>query len=180
MDIQPDAILVSADLNTAYIRVTGRGSFKGSPGMKQFGLARIDKGCRRIIVDLKECVGMDSTFMGVLAGLAMALKKHGGEGIIAINLSGKNYALLETLGLTQLIQTHGTGDISDQLSAGTDNATTKLEPPTGDKRSTTATMLDAHETLVTLAPANLPKFKDVLAYLKEDLNKLDNPVERKE
>jgi len=180
MDIQADAILVAADPTTAYIRVTGRGSFKGSPGMKQFGLACIDNGCCRIIVDLKECIGMDSTFMGVLAGLAAALKKHGREGLTAINLSGKNYSLLETLGLTQLIKTHGTGDISDHLCAGIDTANTRLEPPSTDKHTITTTMLDAHETLVTLAPANLPKFKDVLAYLKEDLNKLNHPVERKE
>jgi hypothetical protein len=40
----------------------------------------------------------------------------------------------------------------------------------GDNRKTTAeTMLEAHEDLVRVSPENLPKFKDVLTFLREDL-----------
>jgi hypothetical protein len=36
-------------------------------------------------------------------------------------------------------------------------------------------MLEAHENLVRLSPENLPKFKDVLAFLREDLKRPDSP-----
>ena len=36
-------------------------------------------------------------------------------------------------------------------------------------RVTAETMLEAHENLVKLSPENLPKFKDVLTFLREDL-----------
>jgi hypothetical protein len=32
------------------------------------------------------------------------------------------------------------------------------------------TILEAHEALIQIAPANLPKFKDVIQYLKDDLH----------
>jgi anti-sigma B factor antagonist len=48
-----------------------------------------------------------------------------------------------------------------------------------DKSTTTRTMIDAHETLVAIAPENLPKFKDVLTYLREDLRQSGGAAERK-
>ena len=35
-------------------------------------------------------------------------------------------------------------------------------------------MLEAHENLVALSPENLPKFKDVLTFLREDLKNLNS------
>lgn len=160
------------------VRVTGRGSFKSCPGLKQFGLSCIEKGCRRIVVDLKDCVGMDSTFMGVLAGLAAALKKNGGGVLAAINLNAKNMALLDTLGLTSMITTCGVGVESDQLAAGIGVAPVQLDTSGADKRMMTATMLEAHETLAGVSTANLPKFKHVLEYLREDLQQQDQPAEK--
>ena len=46
-----------------------------------------------------------------------------------------------------------------------------LRHSSGDKKQMTETMIDAHETLIEAAPDNIIKFKDVLAYLKEDLNR---------
>jgi hypothetical protein len=36
-------------------------------------------------------------------------------------------------------------------------------------------MLASHEALVEISPDNAPKFKDVLAYLKEDLQRAGEP-----
>ncbi|MCX7007587.1 MAG: STAS domain-containing protein, partial [Kiritimatiellaeota bacterium] len=61
-----------------WVRVTGRGNFKLGPTLKAYGLSAIQRGCRCLLVDLQPCIAMDSTFMGVLAGLAMHLKTCGG------------------------------------------------------------------------------------------------------
>ena len=65
-----DVLLVATDGNTALVRVQGRGSFKVSAIMKEFATAMIDRGCNALVLDMANCIGMDSTFMGVLAGLA--------------------------------------------------------------------------------------------------------------
>jgi len=42
--------------------------------------------------------------------------------------------------------------------------------PLDDDRTTRAqTMVEAHEALIKAVPENLPKFKDVIQYLKEEL-----------
>ncbi len=161
MDVPADSLEVAIQGTDAFIRVSGRGSFKGGPAVKQFGTTAVDRGCRRLVVDLRACVGMDSTFMGVLAGLALAARRKGGS-LVLRAVSDKNANLIRTLGLSHLV--------SIEAAAG------PLVPPGNrldtatDTRTLAETMVIAHETLVEVSADNLPKFKDVLAYLKEDLN----------
>ena len=179
MEQPSDTILVAATPVAAMVRVTGRGTFKSGPALKQFGLSCIETGCSQIVIDLRDCVGMDSTFMGVLAGLSSALKKKNGGFLSAINLNAKNMALLDTLGLTAMIKTCGAGAESDRIAAGIGTAPTQLDTSGADKRTTTVTMLDAHETLVGVSSVNLPKFKNVLEYLRDDLKKQDQTAEKR-
>ncbi len=162
MDVPADSLDVAIQGPDAYVRVSGRGSFKGGPALKQFGTAALERGCRRIIVEMTACVGMDSTFMGVLAGLALMARKKSGV-VIMRGVSDKNAGLIRTLGLSQLVT-------MESASAGPAPTGNTLSTTT-DKLTLTETMLSAHETLVGVSADNLPKFKDVLAYLKEDLNK---------
>jgi hypothetical protein len=126
-------------------------------------------------LDMGACSGLDSTFMGVLAGIGLRLKRRDKGGLVMLNVSSKITNLLETIGLRQLIQTYpegeGPDDLLAELRAGERLSALENEPQ--DKRSTTLTMLDAHESLIEAAPSNYPKFKDVLEYLKEDLHEHD-------
>jgi anti-sigma B factor antagonist len=163
MDVSTDILEVAVQGADAFVRVAGRGSFKASPALKKFAQAVAEKGCRRITLDMKDCLGMDSTFMGVLAGIALMLRKHNGALILA-HLSSKNCLLVDTLGLDRLVTK------ADAPAASAAADLTRIE--TGaDKRTTAETMLEAHENLVAVAPENLPRFKDVLAYLREDLKR---------
>lgn len=161
MDVPADSLEVAIQGTDAFIRVSGRGSFKQGPALKQFGVAAVERGCRQLIVDLGNCVGMDSTFMGVLAGLALAARRKAGS-LTLRAASEKNANLIRTLGLSHLVCLESAA--GPEAPAGN-----RLETAT-DTRTLAETMLSAHETLVTVSADNLPKFKDVLAYLKEDLN----------
>lgn len=165
MEISGDSVEVAIQSLDAYIRVHGRATFKIGPALKQFGVMALEKGCRRIIVEMQDCVGMDSTFMGVLAGLATQLKKSDGE-VILRNISEKNAFLIKMLGINHLVKMDATG-------AGTNAMPDKSVPlNTGvDKKQMTQTMITAHEALIDAAPDNMVKFKDVLVYLKEDLSR---------
>jgi anti-sigma B factor antagonist len=165
-----DQLMVTIYDQTAVVRVVGRGSFKMSTSLKQFGVAAVESLCRHLVLDMDECIGMDSTFMGVLAGLAVRLKQKTGGDIVLINLAPRTNGLLCTLGLDRIIRAHLAGaeppEFADLL-----NRAAPTELPVGHQsRDTTArTILEAHESLVELTPENYPKFKDVLTYLREDL-----------
>lgn len=161
MDNGADRVEVAILGETAHARVIGRGTFKVGPALKQFGMAAFERGCENLIMDMKQCVGMDSTFMGVLAGLATLWKRREGA-IILRNMSEKNSFLVKMLGLSHLVRLEA-GE-SEKLPVVEQRLDTAV-----DKRTLTETMITAHEALVEVSPDNIVKFKDVLTYLKEDL-----------
>jgi len=159
--------------HTAVIRVEGRGSFKISPPMKQFIHQVMGNGSAdRIVIDMADCTGMDSTFMGLVAGTACMVKSKPGFGFKLINLSEKNLKLFKTLGVDRVVHYSMAGSGEERVE-GTDTETVLLEPDFEDKLEAAKTTLEAHETLVDINPENLDKFKSVLEFLKDDVNNLD-------
>lgn len=162
---------------TAVIRVEGRGSFKISPPMKQFIHRVIEsKSANRILIDMSDCVGMDSTFMGVLAGLSYHVKDKPGFTLKLINLSEKNQKLLITLGVDRVVDysLSSTGEEKKLVDGQTDGVQT-LEPDFADKLEAAKTTLEAHQTLVDINPENFAKFESVLELLQADVQTLDHP-----
>ena len=167
-----DRVWVAVHQHWALVRVEGRGSFKVSTSLKEFGQAALQSGTTMAVLDMGSCVGMDSTFMGVLAGLAFRFRQKKGGQVILVNVSARNRGLLATLGLDQTVQAYMTGaaprPYKDLLAGQPELATL---PGEADHHTTAETMLEAHENLVSLSPENYPKFKDVLTFLREDLNR---------
>lgn len=171
MKPETDALLVAVDPPSAFVRVRGRGSFKFGPALKKFGASAIERRCRRIVMDMSECIGMDSTFMGVMAGLAMRLRKECEGELVMLNLGPKNLSLLSTLGLDQLLRVVDASGAPPPEQMLPEASLSALDAGGTDRRVQAQTMIDAHEDLVRLSPENQSRFKDVLAYLKEDLQR---------
>jgi hypothetical protein len=103
---------------------------------------------------------MDSTFMGTLAGISLQLRELGEGCLSVVNLNKRNAESLCSLGLNQLFNISVSAIKKDGL----------LTLPLDDDRITRGqTMVEAHEALIKAVPENLPKFKRVIQYLKEDL-----------
>ncbi len=160
---------------TAVIRVEGRGSFKISPPMKQFIHRVIEsKSANRILIDMSDCSSMDSTFMGVLAGLAYHVTGKSGFTFKLINLSKKNQKLLITLGVDRVVNySLSTTGEEKELMASQSKDAEALEPDLSDPLETAKTTLEAHEALVDINPENFEKFKSVIELLQNDVNTLD-------
>jgi anti-anti-sigma factor len=157
-------ILVASDSAMAQIRVIGRTTFTCSPSLRDFGLKMIADAVSKIVIDLSECEGMDSTFMGVLAMIG----RRGHEKEIAVeivNVGGAQKKLLDALGLRNLFTFSRTA--ADQVNWVSLCNTEAVDPPA-------KTMLEAHETLMEVDADNIPKFKDVVEFLKEDIRKLES------
>lgn len=168
-----DQVQVGASGSAIFIRITGRGTFKVCPSLKQYCLERIEQGSTGIVIDFDQATGMDSTFMGVLAGLA---RKLGGQGhLAAVNLGPRTTSLLETLGLDQVVQLYQKGSTPGKIPlVSGETALSESGDQLDAQRETAEVMLEAHQELVDLTPENLPRFKDVLSFIQEDLKNLGN------
>jgi anti-anti-sigma regulatory factor len=154
-------ILVSCADRIVWVRVEGNGSSTNSTALKDFAKEMIHRGAREFIVDLSNCAAMDSTFMGTLAGISLWLRELG-EGVLSVvNLNKRNAELLCSLGLNQLF------NIS--VSAIKKDGQIFALPLDDDRTARPQTMVEAHEALIKAVPENLPKFKDVIQYLKEEV-----------
>ncbi len=161
----------------AYVRVRGRGSFQVGPALKQFVASAMHQGCRTLIIDMEECSGMDSTFMGVMAGAALRLRKNECPGeVLVVNLDSKNVSLLETLGMANVVQMMPSPLSDDQrrrlgLPPADESAMNRLETDNHDRDTAARTMLKAHRDLIRLDPENQPRFENVMTYLQAELRR---------
>ncbi len=155
---------------TAIIRIFGRATFAVAADLKQFGVSAMQHGCRRLALDMENCETMDSTFIGVMTGLAARLKQRGGAGVFVLNLGEKNRDILQTLGVDRILQCYLAGATPDELRELL-RRTTEYCPllhAVQDRQAAARDMLEAHDTLIDADPANLMKFKDVIDYLRRD------------
>ena len=156
--------------NFACIRICGRANFSSSPDFKALLSGLEQKGFKHFILELGDCVLMDSTFLGVLSGFGMRLNSAGASeehGIELHNPSARVGELLDNLGAAHLFKTtNGPLELPGDLKVSTPQATN----PT--REEVTRTCLEAHQTLMAMNPENAARFKDVAQFLAEDLKSL--------
>ena len=157
--------------NFACIKIAGRANFASSLDFKTLLNELAQKGYRHFIIDLGQCVLMDSTFLGVLAGFGMKLNPQGAtaeHGIELHNATQRVSELLENLGAAHLFKmTSGELQLSADLQANTP------ESIHATHEQITRTSLEAHLTLMAMNPENVARFKDVTQFLAEDLKSLE-------
>jgi anti-anti-sigma regulatory factor len=153
--------------NFVCIKICGRANFASSPDFKTLLNELAQKGFGHFIIDLHECVLMDSTFLGVLAGFGLKLNPKGApaeRGIQLHNPMPRVSELLENLGAAHLFRlTTGVLQLPDDLKACTPESTN----PSHEQIARTS--LEAHQTLMAMNAENEARFKDVAQFLAEDL-----------
>jgi anti-anti-sigma factor len=155
--------LVDAYSDPVVVRIEGRACFQNSAALRDFLGGLIKQGRRRFVLDFQQCASMDSTFLGVLAGAALQLRKAApAEGSLVLARVGqRNLELIRNLGLHRLL-TVDAGSFNLNFKGGD-------EPLPAAQRSeleSARLVLEAHENLVTADEGNRSKFQDVLAFLK--------------
>jgi len=158
--------------NFACIKICGRANFASSPDFKALLTGLSQKGFDHFIIELGDCVLMDSTFLGVLSGFGMKLNPNGApaerRGIELHNPTTRVGELLDNLGAAHLFKTTN-GPL--QLPADMKPCTPECTNPTHEE--ITRTSLEAHQTLMELNKENVARFKDVAQFLAEDLKSLE-------
>jgi len=156
-------IFVFKDSDHFKVKVDGRATFSVAPTMRSI-VQRLntDNEIKHLSVDLTECSGMDSTFMGILTQLALSSNRHYSEKVKITNPGEANKKLLHGLGLDRLfeyVDTQGDPDADWQQE----------EARNSDYRENAETVLNAHKTLIEAVPANREKFAGVVTQVEKDL-----------
>ncbi len=163
-DVVPPAFLVDATCDPVMVRVEGRASFQNSASLRDFMSEMRRQGRTRFVMDFKACTSMDSTFLGVLAGAALDLRKTGGGSLVLCRVGERNLELIQNLGLHRLL-TVDAG--ACETCAGAAPAPVALAPQGKlNELENARLVLAAHENLVAADEANRAKFQDVLSFLK--------------
>ena len=158
-------ITISRNNDGYYIKVEGRATFDCSSPIENFADNIVSGVIQKVVIDLKECTWMDSTFMGTLATLGIHAKKANVV-VNVLHANEKNLQLLRELGIYKLF-------IYDSNFINPTSNTWKnviLKPPPNVKQDIAKTVLDAHETLMSVDKKNFIKFKKVVELVKKDLD----------
>lgn len=163
-------LMVFVSGNSACIKITGRANFASSIDFKTLfnGLLAKDYNC--FVLDLGDCLLMDSTFLGVLAGFGLQISHVSGTGkdfsIQLLNPNARISDLLENLGVIHLFRVISGAAPLPEATQG------EIAPSSNPSHEqVTRTCLEAHELLMGISPSNVAKFKDVAQFLAEDLKK---------
>ncbi len=162
-DSQKPTFLVSAYSEPVVVQINGKANYLNCNAFREFIEKMLGDGKKQFVLDFAACKGMDSTFLGILAGTALELRKQTPPGVFVIcNLGERNYELISNLGLQNLLT------IGDDLAKPDATEFSELKnAEVSDARA----VLEAHENLVQADDHNAAKFQDVIAFLRNQVEK---------
>ncbi len=182
--METSRILVARLAGLGLVRVIGRGSFQNAGCLKSFYQQLLTEGTCSFAVDLSACSYLDSTFIGVILDLGLKLKKASAGKLYLLNVNARNLELIRNLGVDRLVYLDVPEDpnVPESEPIHTDPALIaaraavkeasleEIAAGTLTREQAGPTILDAHEKLMDFDPRNVPKFKDVVKFLREDLH----------
>lgn len=161
-DPQQPTFLVSANSDPVVIRIDGKANYLNCNSFREFIERMLARGRYHILVDFEHCRGMDSTFLGIMAGTALELKKQTPPGALRLcNLSERNQELIVNLGLQHLLK------ITD--ADGSEDTADGFANLKNEEISDSKNILRAHENLAEADEENATKFQDVISFLKNQV-----------
>jgi anti-anti-sigma regulatory factor len=163
MNDNAPVFLVNPYSDPVVIRVNGRASYLNCAPLRDFFSVILTQGRRSIVIDFANCISMDSTFLGIVAGAAMDLADMEPPGRMAMEgLGPRNMDLIRNLGLHKIADVSGLPAV-----AGAAAGERPLASDSMGKEERTRMIIDAHTRLASVDESNAERFQDVLAFLKK-------------
>lgn len=160
--------LVDGYSEPAILKINGRASYTNSAPVGKFLNQMVKEKKSNVVLDFADCTGMDSTFLGIMAGAALEFKKMDPPGTMTLcRLGTRNLELVRNLGLHRILRV----DCGDYNMTFDDEGSAVLDTLDKSEIANAKTILKAHENLVAADEGNLKKFQDVLAYLRVQVDK---------
>ncbi|MHC4777404.1 MAG: STAS domain-containing protein [Planctomycetota bacterium] len=160
----PGSLEVARSGSAVFVRVQRLGIASVGLDLWDFAEEMARKGYTKFIIDLSHCQSFDSTFMGVLVGIAEGSTKGGGGGVMVVQPSAHHKKLLSEVGLTKLLTIRdGLAELPDGLELS------PLEPLSRNSSERVELIRDAHVRLTKLDERNRVKFGPFLDLLAREI-----------
>lgn len=167
-DPKQPTFLVSAYSEPVVVQINGKANYLNCNNFREFMEKMVSDGKSRFALDFEHCKGMDSTFLGILAGTALQLRQQEPPGILLIcNLSERNHELICNLGLQALLSIDA--ELPEVECQPCDDSSKSFSELENKEVSDARNVLDAHQNLVKADEQNAAKFQDVIAFLKNQV-----------
>lgn len=153
---------VCAQPDFVFVRICGRASYVNCEPLRRFLRDMLENGRSKFVLDFEDCRGLDSTFLGILVGVALELRGRESEGSMTLlRLCERNLETVRNLGIDRIAEVCEKDQIPeaedfDSLDDG-EGATTGRE------------VYEAHKRLMELSEENARKFHDVVTFLEQRL-----------
>lgn len=157
-DTEQSVFLVDGHADPVIIKINGRANYTNCGPVATFCHHVAQSGVRHIIIDFETCKGMDSTFLGVLAGAALDFRRLKPPGTLTLQrLDPHNRELVCNLGLNRVLT------IRDESQLESLESLESVPEAQADRQ----TIIKAHESLVEADAENEARFQDVLTFLRQ-------------
>lgn len=167
-DPKQPTFLVSAYSEPVVVRINGKANYMNCNNFREFMEKMVKDGKSRFALDFAECKGMDSTFLGILAGTALELRRQDPPGVLLIcNLSERNHELICNLGLQSLLSIDA--ELPEGKCPPCEDSAKEFSELENKEVSDARNVLNAHQNLVKADEGNASKFQDVIAFLKNQV-----------
>lgn len=163
MALETNHIEIARIGDAVAFRVNGLGNMLASPAIWGLAERMMQEGVSKFAFELSHCLGLDSTFMGMLVGLAhrVSVLEQGGW-VCVVNASAKVREGLELLGVTKFVRLKTTFPFEDiemqRLDVGRYGTQERLE-----------IIRRAHEALIEIDRRNRARFGPFLESLSKEL-----------
>ena len=148
-----------------YVRVAGLGSMHNASALDAFAEREIEEGAEQFILDLSDCTGVDSTFMGTLLGLSNRVRDLSeAAGVVLINVDDHARKQLSGVGVDAFVTlVKGKSKLPSKLRL------TELSTEPVSDRERLKLMVRAHKDLVEADSRNEAKFGAFLSAIVAEL-----------
>ena len=167
MATETPVYLVHAQGEPVVVRIEGRAHFRNAAPLDEALLHLVATGKRQIVIDFHACESLDSTVLGILAGVGLALMDAAPPGkMVLAGLDARQRELMENVGLQHL------AELSGRPASSPLEAKAAYVPLTSEAQTSLAAaqlVLKAHEDLVRADEGNASQFRDVIKLVKEDI-----------
>ena len=137
------------------LKVLGKACYLNCSNAGAFFAKLAEQRIESLEIELSECAGMDSTFLGMIAGAALKMREYGGS-VSLLNPTPRVAETAENLGLDKLVQVRAGPQAAAPAEA------------LANAGAATGSILRAHQDLVAADARNAEKFEDVIAFLKRE------------
>lgn len=158
---------VARATDTIIVRVVGLGSVNNAGALWEFAKQSLQDGWRRFALDLTDCRGLDSTFLGTVVGISQEVDEQIStvEGwVCVINATAASKELFEIVGADKYVRFKASVQMvpleTEPLATGLMSTEKRLE-----------LVRRAHENLISIDQRNEARFGEFLRCLAEELSK---------